>query len=199
MPPHRRSSPPVLTPPILIILLPIVTFIFLLFALPPFLTFTSHIFRPIAVKKSWDLLNTFLVLFAILYGVLARRNDDESPNNDVDSDVVPDVSRAGGGGEESEPVNPQRWFGYSDDRRSDRIFDSVGTTPENGGLRRLRRSSSSYPDLRQESLRETRDLTRRGRSVRRCGTLQWRFEWVVMDVLHSKPILIYCATVQFAV
>ncbi|EXB38898.1 hypothetical protein L484_027333 [Morus notabilis] len=152
MPHHRRSSPPILTPPVLIILLPIITFLFLLSAVPPFLSFTSLIFRPIAVKKSWDLLNIFLVLFAILCGIFARRNDDESANNDV----VP-TARRSGGVEESEPANPQRWFAFSDDRRSEKIYDSVDRTAESGSLRRLRRSSSSYPDLRQESLWETGD------------------------------------------
>ncbi|KAF4363546.1 hypothetical protein F8388_002087 [Cannabis sativa] len=172
--PHRRDrsySSPVLSPPVLIILLPILTFVFLFFAIPPVVTFTSHIFRPFTVKKSWDSLNIFLVLFAILCGIFARKNDDDSSGvtaTTTENDVVltpptPNVSdhvrnaRIGPPISVSESVS-QEWFGFSDrnDNKNsiNNIYDDqINRTPPPGSATlRLRRSSSSYPDLRQESV-----------------------------------------------
>ncbi|KAI4344558.1 hypothetical protein L6164_011772 [Bauhinia variegata] len=89
--PHPRysSSSPFLSPPLLIILFPIFTLIFLFFAVPSFLSVTSHLLRPTSVKKSWDSFNIFLVVFAILCGVFARRNDDESSPAMIRSPLVP--------------------------------------------------------------------------------------------------------------
>lgn len=141
----------------LIILVPIVAFLVLLFAVPPFVTFTSQrLIRPNAVKRSWDWLNIILVLFAILCGIFARKNDDESASgeeddNSVSSSNAPSVARnistnvVG----ESESVSiSQQWFGFSE---RNKIYHPVNSTPAGGanGARGLRRSSSSYPDLRQ--------------------------------------------------
>lgn len=98
------------------------------------------------MKKSWDWLNVFLVLFAILCGIFARKNDDESASGEDNSTVsnapsVPDNSNIG----ESVSVSHQ-WFGFSE---SNKIYDPVNSTPGGNGVRGLRRSSSSYPDLRQ--------------------------------------------------
>ncbi|PQQ08877.1 ras-associated and pleckstrin homology domains-containing protein 1 [Prunus yedoensis var. nudiflora] len=143
MPRRHPSSSPLLSPPVLIILLPIITFLFLFCTIPPFLSLTSQILRPtISVKKSWDSLNVFLVVFAILCGIFAKRNDDGSPaeedpiqnasdqlNNSIAANNTTNTA-------EAEVLLPQQWFGFSE------------RPPEtNGG--RLRRSSSSYPDLRQ--------------------------------------------------
>ncbi|XP_062091094.1 formin-like protein 14 [Humulus lupulus] len=171
----RRRPPsypsPVLSPPVLIILLPIITFVFLFFAIPPVLSLTSHIFRPFTVKKSWDSLNIFLVLFAILCGIFARKNDDESGAaattttndegniNGVVSSAPPNVSDHVGNARTgpirvSESVS-QEWFGFSDRNDSNNsintIYDQINRTPPGSAALRLRRSSSSYPDLRQES------------------------------------------------
>ncbi|KAF3439643.1 hypothetical protein FNV43_RR17921 [Rhamnella rubrinervis] len=147
MPQRGRSSSPLLTPPVLIILLPIVAFVILFFAIPPFVTLTSQrLIRPNAVKKSWDWLNIFLVLFAILCGIFARKNDDESASGEDINGVsnapnVPDNTNIG----ESVSVS-QQWFGFSE---RNKIYDPVNSTPGGHGVRGLRRSSSSYPDLRQ--------------------------------------------------
>ncbi|ONH97659.1 hypothetical protein PRUPE_7G204200 [Prunus persica] len=143
MPRRHPSSSPLLSPPVLIILLPIITFLFLFCTIPPFLSLTSQILRPtISVKKSWDSLNVLLVVFAILCGIFAKRNDDGSPaeedpiqnasdplNNSIAANNTTNTS-------EAEVLLPQQWFGFSE------------RPPETRGGR-LRRSSSSYPDLRQ--------------------------------------------------
>ncbi|WRX32812.1 Protein of unknown function DUF761 [Theobroma cacao] len=151
--PRRRSPSPLFTPPVLIILLPIIALLLLFFAVPPFLSITSQIFRPNGVRKSWDSLNIFLVLFAILCGVFARRNDDDdnnsgsSGNNNVRNDNNNNKNEAS-----SHPVNSQQWFGYP----GRKIYDDDPPMNASGtSVRRLKRSSSSYPDLRKESLWET--------------------------------------------
>ncbi|GJT51865.1 hypothetical protein Tco_0978022 [Tanacetum coccineum] len=128
----RRQKPPI-DPVVLIILIPILVLVFLFFFLSPFLLQTSHILKPRSVKSTWDSLNIFLVVFAILCGVLARKNEGvNEPTNSVgdsSSSSINSTSVASSG----------QVFGYSD------------TKVVSGGLRR---SSSSYPDLRNEPLWE---------------------------------------------
>ncbi|KAK9948030.1 hypothetical protein M0R45_003619 [Rubus argutus] len=166
MPRRHRSSSPLLTPPVLIILLPTIILLFLIYAIPTFLSLTSRILQPtISVKKSWDSLNVLLVIFAILCGVFAKRNDDGLPDpedhhihiHNASDPLLGSAINTNTPSVESESVLPQQqWFGYSDSTA--KIYDTPIRTPENGGGGRLRRSSSSYPDLRQaESLWETRD------------------------------------------
>lgn len=149
MPRRRRSSAPVLTLPILIIILPIIVLILLFIVVPPFLAFTSQIFRPYSVKKSWDSLNIFLVLFAIFCGILARRNDDGSSSGEDDSDANFDnaSSISGSSQEKNGQLHSQQWFDHP-------IISTPATATGTG---RLRRSSSSYPDLRQDASWETAD------------------------------------------
>lgn len=85
--------------------------IFLLLFLPSFLSSSSSS-RPAFIRSGWDALNFVLVVFAILCGVLARRNDDVQGSPPASS--------------------PKAW---------------ISDPPTQ--IRRLR-SSSSYPDLRQE-------------------------------------------------
>lgn len=66
-----------------------------------------------------------LVVIAILCGVFGRRSDDTSATVESKSPI------------KSEPSGSSRWYEYSDRR----VENSVGS--------RLRRNSSSYPDLRQ--------------------------------------------------
>ncbi|TKY72832.1 WW domain-binding protein 1 [Spatholobus suberectus] len=148
--PHRRSwhsSPPLLSPPLLIILFPIVTLTLLFLAVPPLLSAATRLLRPASVKTSWDSLNILLVVFAILFGIFARRNDDEpSPQND---NAVPDRNAAF----RRVPSEGQsQWFRYSEERKA---YDSDASlnrlqSPATGVTRLgMRRNSSSYPDLRQ--------------------------------------------------
>ncbi|XP_059431692.1 uncharacterized protein LOC132165222 [Corylus avellana] len=150
MPPRgRSSSTPLLSPPLLIVLVPIIAFAFLFFAVRPFLSLTSHVLRPNTVKKSWDSLNIFLVLFAILCGIFARKNDDGLlPEETANASSASNKTNEG----EGEQSTSQQWFRYSETK----IYDTPSGAPATG-VTRLKRSSSSYPDLRQESLWETGD------------------------------------------
>ncbi|KAK8547259.1 hypothetical protein V6N13_097975 [Hibiscus sabdariffa] len=153
---HRRRSPsPIFSLPVLIILLPILALLLLFLVVPPFLSVTAQILRPLGVRKSWDSLNVFLVLFAIICGVLARRNDDDEINNGngigIRNDSISDNSKASG-----HHVS-QQWF----DHPARKTYDdgapiNVRPSPATG-VRRLKRSSSSYPDLRQDSLWENNE------------------------------------------
>ncbi|KAF5207240.1 hydroxyproline-rich glycoprotein family protein [Thalictrum thalictroides] len=141
--PHRRRqlSSVCLNSGFLIVVLSIVGLITIFFVIPSFLSFTSQVFKPNLVKKSWDNLNLVLVLFAIFCGILGRKRDDGESNGDVgiDSNATP-VS------EEplQQPVQQQQqqWYGYSDQGIHEHNSNMVGS---------LKRNSSSYPDLRQES------------------------------------------------
>ncbi|XVF48948.1 hypothetical protein PTKIN_Ptkin03bG0229100 [Pterospermum kingtungense] len=140
MPRRHRSPSPLFTPPVLIILLPIVALLVLFFALPPFLSFTTQIFRPYGVRKSWDSLTIFLVLFAVLCGVFAKRNDDDNDNTAAATTTTTTTTN-----------NNNTVRNYSDNNYED-DHAMINTTPLGTSVRRLKRSSSSYPDLRQETL-----------------------------------------------
>ncbi|KAG8376187.1 hypothetical protein BUALT_Bualt09G0037100 [Buddleja alternifolia] len=141
--PRRRSQPsPLLHPVALILAVPILILLVLFFILPPFLSHTSQILRPNSVKRGWDSLNILLVLFAVLCGVFAKRNDDvsEADRPEASSDGVPSfVNR------------PRRsvtsWLDFPDQKEYNKI-SSVNRAAAGG----MRRSSSSYPDLREESM-----------------------------------------------
>ncbi|XWS17451.1 hypothetical protein CRYUN_Cryun33cG0069000 [Craigia yunnanensis] len=147
--PHRRSPSPLFSPPVLIILVPIIALILLFFAIPPFLSITTQLFRPNGVKKSWDSLIVFLVLFAILCGIFARRNDDDDDNNNNNNNSIRNDSN---NNKTSHPVS-QQWFDQYPERK---IYDDpqINAMPSATSVKRLKRSSSSYPDLRQDSFWE---------------------------------------------
>ncbi|KAD7476870.1 hypothetical protein R6Q59_020893 [Mikania micrantha] len=84
---NRRRTPQI-DPVFLIILIPVLILIFIFFFLPPLLSHASHILKPGSVKFTWDSLNIFLVLFAILCGVMARKNDDVSSSGDTNGSVA---------------------------------------------------------------------------------------------------------------
>lgn len=149
----RSSSSPILSPPLLIVLLPIIALAFLFFAVRPFLSLTSHVLRPNTVKKSWDSLNIFLVLFAILCGIFARKNDDGLPQEETNA--ASSASNKTNEGEEEQSTS-QQWFRYSETKIDDNPHVWAPASPATG-VTRLKRSSSSYPDLRQESLWEMGD------------------------------------------
>ncbi|OMO66162.1 hypothetical protein COLO4_30709 [Corchorus olitorius] len=140
---HRRRVQPssfFFNTGVLIILLLVVAFAFIFVIIPSFLSFTSQIFKPQLVKKSWDSLNLVLVLFAIICGFLSKNNsnndnDSRSGYEDYKFSSTPKHVRSS-----SNPSTPREWYGYS----------SASDRPAYSSLQRLR-SSSSYPDLRQES------------------------------------------------
>ncbi|KAL0729174.1 hypothetical protein Bca4012_025267 [Brassica carinata] len=116
--------------------------LFTTFVVPPFLSLTSQILQPTTVKRGWDSINVVLVLFAIICGVLARQNDDGSSSS---------YSHGEEGAAIGETVGDDV---YDADRL--KIYESLSRLPVTGGLP-LRRSSSSYPDLRNGVYRETVD------------------------------------------
>nr|GMC58942.1 formin-like protein 20 [Ipomoea batatas]GMC65450.1 formin-like protein 20 [Ipomoea batatas]GMD61932.1 formin-like protein 20 [Ipomoea batatas] len=142
----RRQPPsPIFNPVVLILLVPILALLVVFFLLPPFLSHASQLLRPNAVKKSWDSINVLLVVFAILCGVFARKNDDVSASRNED-DVRGEEGRGNASGVGFRDVSG---FEYSDPKAPIAV-------PETG-ISRLRRSSSSYPDLRQVPASETED------------------------------------------
>ncbi|KAL1217442.1 hypothetical protein V5N11_004619 [Cardamine amara subsp. amara] len=168
---RRRSPIPTMLVPVMIGVISAVVFlVFVTFVVPPFLSVSSQILQPASVKRGWDSINVVLVVFAILCGVLARRNDDGL------SQSSHGVEEEGGAvtigemtvGEDSKiissssEVSSQQWFDdvYEADRF--KIYESVSSRSFSHGLPvtgtlPLRRSSSSYPDLRQGVFRDTGD------------------------------------------
>ncbi|XP_055824325.1 formin-like protein 20 [Solanum dulcamara] len=146
---RQPPSPPIINPVVLILLLPILALLILFFLVPPFLTHTTQILRPNSVKKGWDSFNILLVVFAILCGIFARKNDDNSSPVERSRNVsTSDSSNFNDDHDTRHPVSNERWFQTSDEKAY-----NFGV-PETG-LNRLRRSSSSYPDLRQVPQWET--------------------------------------------
>ncbi|CAL9197934.1 unnamed protein product [Musa hybrid cultivar] len=105
--------------------------IFILFCLPSLFSASFRGFRAVFVRNGWDTLNFVLVLFAVLCGVLGRRNSGDgtgkSPSASSPKDVCYDDLSA-------------QLSSYLD-------HAAVGHSTR---MRRMR-SSSSYPDLRQEA------------------------------------------------
>lgn len=94
---------------------------------PTLRSFTSNIFKPQAVKHSWDFLNLILVLFAVVCGFLTKNDNNETQTPRFDQRTF------------SNPETPSLWY-----ENSNRSFNRL-------------RSFGSYPDLRQHSLLVTGD------------------------------------------
>ncbi|GAU49308.1 hypothetical protein TSUD_374270 [Trifolium subterraneum] len=152
--PHRsnswHSSPPLISPPLLIIILPILALTLLFLTVPPLLSTATTILQHTSLKTNWNMnsLNILLVVLAILFGIFSRKNDDDSSSSQqqIQNDAVPDQNDAFRRGSVSES---QQWYGFSSDER--KVFDESSNQLQSPvtGVNRLRRSSSSYPDLRQ--------------------------------------------------
>lgn len=151
---RRRSPSPIFSPVTLIILLPMLALLIIFFLVPPFLFHTSQILRPTySVRKSWDSLNILLVVFAILCGVFARRNDDDVSAAETSSDEVSAASSS------AVSFNERR-AQHTETSQVTRWFDAPVGLPD-AGANRLRRNSSSYPDLRHGQLWETGETRHR--------------------------------------
>ncbi|XP_011078204.1 formin-like protein 20 [Sesamum indicum] len=108
--------------------------------IPPFLSHANQILRPNSV-------NVFLLFFAIVCGLFARRDDETS------SSSVADDGRLNSGADlsvisssfDGTRQSGSDWLEYSERNEYSNLVE------ESGGRGRLRRSSSSYPDFRQES------------------------------------------------
>ncbi|OIW03764.1 hypothetical protein TanjilG_30040 [Lupinus angustifolius] len=126
----------------------LVTALAFIFILAPTLhSFTSYVFKPHTVKRTWDSLNLVLVLFAILCGFLSRNNNnntnEETPRsysyqeqNFSVSDKTQDYIKPN-----PETETQRSWYEYEYSDRTGYSYKSFN---------RLR-SINSYPDLRQES------------------------------------------------
>ncbi|KAI3983054.1 hypothetical protein MKX01_035335 [Papaver californicum] len=173
---RRRSSSALnffLNSGFLIIILTIIALFLIFIVVPSFLSFTSQYIKPHLVKKNWDSLNIVLVFFAIICGFLSRRTADDTPAATVADNGFSNLSSQRALVEEDEPhqlhhhhqhqhhfrhrpmSTDQPWIGYSNMNpvmyNSMDNLSSLSATTSNvrGGMRR---NSSSYPDLRQESL-----------------------------------------------
>ncbi|XP_026420657.1 proteoglycan 4-like [Papaver somniferum] len=178
---RRRSSNFLTNSGFLIIILTIIALFLIFFVVPSFLSFTSQYVKPHLVKKNWDSLNIVLVFFAIICGFLSRRTADDVPAGVADNGFS-NLSSQRALVEEDEPIQLQHrhhhqnhlryrpmetdqpWIGYSNTNpmmySSVDNLSSLSSTSSNvrGGMRR---NSSSYPDLRQESLWNQAPETRR--------------------------------------
>ncbi|EOA13126.1 hypothetical protein CARUB_v10026145mg [Capsella rubella] len=172
---RRRSPvPTILVPAMIGVTSAAIFLVFVTFVVPTFLSITSQILQPASVKRGWDSINVVLVVFAILCGVLARRNDDglaSSSSSSLSEEEEGGAVVMSGEmtvGEDSKissapTVSSENWFDdvYEDADRL-KIYQSVSSRSFTAGLPvtgtvPLRRSSTSYPDLRQGVFRETGD------------------------------------------
>lgn len=161
----RRSYSLFLNSGALIIFLLSIAFVLIFIVIPSILSFTSQVFRPQSVKKSWDSLNLVLVLFAIVCGFLSRNSNDDGTNGEYRSVTNGEVPEA----RKSNPSTPRQWY----DQYSDRTSYS-----------RLR-SSSSYPDLRlDQSSWVSRDD--RWRSYDDTPVTSYRPVSASLDQLHHR-------------
>ncbi|XP_044485927.1 uncharacterized protein LOC123211336 [Mangifera indica] len=133
---------------VLLLILLVIAAAFIFFIIPSFLSFTSQIFRPHSVKKSWDTLNLVWVLFAIVCGFLSRNDaTNETPRSASSLSASPSYVQKPSF--ESITIPSRGRFSNSNN---------------NGGLNRLR-SFRSYPDLRAEE----------ASWMRSESDYQWRF------------------------
>ncbi|MCL7045024.1 hypothetical protein MKW94_021740 [Papaver nudicaule] len=167
---RRRSTNFLTNSGFLIVILTIIALFLIFIVVPSFLSFTSQYIKPHLVKKNWDSLNIVLVFFAIICGFLSRRTADDIPAAAADNGFS-NLSAQRALVEEDEPVQmhhhhhqqqqhlrhrpmsmDQPWIGYSNVNPV--MYNSMDnlSSLSSSNVRGMRRNSSSYPDLRQESL-----------------------------------------------
>ncbi|CAK8560377.1 unnamed protein product [Lathyrus sativus] len=118
----RRTYSIFLTSTSFLVLVFITALVFAVVVVPTLRSFSSNIFKPQAVKHSWDYLNLILVLFAVVCGFLTKNDTNETQTQTH----TPRFDRSF-----SNPNTPPSWY-----QNSDRSFNRL-------------RSVGSYPDLRQ--------------------------------------------------
>lgn len=154
----RRSSYPssLLLNPWFILLTTFLLGFLLLFSLPPLFSAFRSILRPNRVKRGWDTLNLFLVLFAIVCGILSRNTYNTTTSSSQNSEIAEEniQSFSSSSPQSSDPQFP-KWLDQYTNRRMYGEDDPV-LVGSSSTIRPLMRSSSSYPDLRQESLWSSR-------------------------------------------
>lgn len=151
---HRATSMFFSSGLLVIVLIAMAVF-FLVFVVPSAISFTTLVFKPINVRKSWDSINVVLVLFALVFGFLSRNQNEDNystPKHSTRFDEI-DYSESRTELKRSNPTTPHQWYGYSprEGRKSNPStphewhgYSDSGNAFGGG----LRRTYSSYPDLR---------------------------------------------------
>ncbi|CAI9779954.1 unnamed protein product [Fraxinus pennsylvanica] len=147
---HRLSS--IFFSSGLVVVLSLVAAVFfLVFVVPSTLSLSAQIFRPNNVKKSWDSLNLVLVLAAVVFGFLSRNNNGDRYYEYQTSPIKQNETQ------KSNPSTPHQWYNYSTDEAQksnsttanqwcdDQYLDNENKLYKSSTMRR---TSTSYPDLR---------------------------------------------------
>ncbi|KAJ0745730.1 hypothetical protein HanPI659440_Chr10g0401801 [Helianthus annuus] len=129
----RRRRTPLIDPVFLIILIPVLALLFFFICIPPFLSHASHILNP---KSTWDSLNMFLVLFAILCGLMSRKDDDDVTVTSSSASFVAEGSDHSSVGFSDREVMP---YGYLD----------VDTLRESENLNRCKENEVVNSDVKE--------------------------------------------------
>ncbi|KAG6395698.1 hypothetical protein SASPL_141822 [Salvia splendens] len=149
----RRGVAAVLFSSGLVVFLLLVTAAFFLaFVVPSTISLSANIFKPNSVKKSWDSLNIVLVLVAVVFGFLSRnRNEERSPLFDEfqPSPIKENQSQNSNNQEKSS------LYDYHQEKSSLYEYHQEKSNLYEENNLNLRRSSSSYPDLREFSSSST--------------------------------------------
>uniref|UniRef100_A0A7N0TX20 Hydroxyproline-rich glycoprotein family protein n=1 Tax=Kalanchoe fedtschenkoi TaxID=63787 RepID=A0A7N0TX20_KALFE len=125
---RRRLGTLITSTSFILLLLVSAALIFIFFLIIPSLfSFTSQIFTPNSVKRTWDSLNLVLVLFAIICAFLGGANNNDNLHSSSSATFTSPSTTSFRRGDR------EQWYGENSDRSS--------------GIMRLR-SISSYPDLR---------------------------------------------------
>ncbi|KAJ0881955.1 hypothetical protein HanRHA438_Chr10g0479851 [Helianthus annuus] len=114
----RRRRTPLIDPVFLIILIPVLALLFFFICIPPFLSHASHILNP---KSTWDSLNMFLVLFAILCGLMSRNDDEDVTLTSSRASFVAEGSDHSSVGFSDRKVMPYGYFDVETLRESENL------------------------------------------------------------------------------
>ncbi|KAG6397975.1 hypothetical protein SASPL_139425 [Salvia splendens] len=137
---------------LVVFLLLVTAAFFLAFVVPSTISLSANIFKPNSVKKSWDSLNIALVLVAVVFGFLSRnRNEERSPLFD---EFQPSPIKEN---QSQNPIHEEKSSLYDYHQEKSSLYEyhqEKSDLYEEKNLN-LRRSSSSYPDLREFSSSST--------------------------------------------
>ncbi|CAH1422803.1 unnamed protein product [Lactuca virosa] len=134
---RRRLSSLFFNSVVLIIVLLLLAILSMVFVIPNVIDFSSNVFKPNLVRRSWDSINLILVLVALAFGFLSRNvNNDEKVSYDRS---LSELSTGAPMITSPSSSTPHQWYDFPD--------QSMSSTT---GLRR-QKTSISYPDLRELS------------------------------------------------
>ncbi|GAB2217286.1 hypothetical protein Drorol1_Dr00000458 [Drosera rotundifolia] len=114
--------------------------LFLFFVIPSVVDLARRTFKASLVRRGWDWVNLVLVIFAIVCGFLGRKDDDDQARSysDPRQDHVEQMHQEQQRGLPSD--SPKQWYEQSEKMEYRYAYSSS-----------LKRTSSSYPDLKLES------------------------------------------------